>query len=234
VKSFQKPTKPENDSRRKTARSRGAGATAPWIEGSDWRRRGSAARGQLPASANRQCIRGAPHGMPRKRTQRHREGRSAHGGDRPRQKAKEKPSTGDGSAGGFGLGLGWLNRAASAAWRVLTPPTAVADKPSRTKGNAIRHTVASRPREGFSGRLTGRVTTPVNAVSTLNGPASTQTRERSALRQYTAPAADAVGRVFVQSGGWFCLGLHGFVWFGVVLFLSAAPTETLGKSGLEI
>ncbi len=135
---------------------------------------------------------------------------------------------------GFGLGWGWLNRATSAAWRVLTPPTAVADKPSRTKGNAIRHTVASRPREGFSGRLTGRVTTPVNAVSTLNGPASTQTRERSALRQYTAPAADAVGRVFVQSGGWFCLGLHGFVWFGVVLFLSAAPTETLGKSGLEI
>jgi hypothetical protein len=26
------------------------------------------------------------------------------------------------------------------------------------------------------------------------------------------------------------LGLHGFVWFGVVLFLSAAPTESLGES----
>jgi len=135
---------------------------------------------------------------------------------------------------GFGLGWGWLNRAASAAWRVLTPPTAIA-REARAGGesNAVGNRIALAPRKRLSRGLRGRVTAPVNAVRAMHSPARPRTRERAGVSGDTAPTADAVGGVFVQSGGWFCLGLHGFVWFGVVLFLSAAPTETLGKSGLE-
>lgn len=183
-------------------------------------------------------------GMGSERAERHR-GRTEGRGAGEERRTKEKPPTTGGSARGEERGarsvrerLGQqLKRPAQlVVWPLIVKPREPLRPRLVTPALQVPHNrfavlAVSRPvhRHRYTGVVV-RVRFQIQ-VPSANGDAGKPVPVSLDDLNAASKAAGCCSR----GGGWCwgCLGLHGFVWFGVVLCLSAAPTETLGKSGLE-